>query len=932
MKRLTAIKTNCLFLLLTLCFFSSYAQDYVTIRGVVRDKVRQEILPGAEVTLVGPSVYKVVTDANGQFLFVGIPRADYKLKVNYVGYELYATELSASEKMEFRKNIELTSITKELREVVVRGNRFGQAKALNAQKEAVNIKNVVSEEQIERFPDMNTAEVLQRVPGISIQRSAGEGRFAGLRGTNPALTNITVNGGMLATSNGTNRVVELDVINAGQLSGLEVSKVITPDMDANAIGGTINLKTRSAFEYSSRVLNALVGGGKNSTSPNMGLRGAFNYSDRLGRKKNFGVSLNASFTRTNRESTANEQTWGDRTSTTGVALPLALRRVILRTSTNQRDRLGLSGQLEYKFNDKNRIFISSMYNKRWDDQYRNDLDAKIDQGKYVNYTEVTGARFIKSIQDRVERQQANSYEFGGINQVGKLKIDYRFTYSNAYTKKSDGQLAPEFLFNGVNLSLTGLDTYFPGYRITNDKNIFDGNNYSFDVTDYRFENTNNSIYGGTLNFTLPLQLAKKSTGALQFGGKYRSTDKDRQDQRQQWKWKGATPLKVSQFEDAEKIDGFQDGHYTLGQTINAQRFRDFFMANQSATGFTKTDRPDVNFGEPYEAKEDVTGVYLMGTQTFNKLLVLAGVRTEFTQTDYTGNTLVVNNNTYVSADPNSVKRSYTKVFPNLQFRYRFTQNSNLRLAYSEGLAYPNFFDQVPYAIINIDPSTKSIVRGNGYLDPTTSRNYDLLAEHFFKGIGIISGGVFYKDLDKFSFRSIGLVSGGTYNGYRYDEPVNGKGAKLYGAEISWQQQFTFLPGFLSGFGIFGNYTYTQSEDIELGAIERTDIDLLPQQMKHVGNLALSYEKYGLTARIAANMSGKFIDKVGQDGNNDEWVKSYTQWDFSASQRFLKNFDLFFEWNNILSEGQYTYTGQESRSRKYELNGNTVNMGLKWSLK
>jgi hypothetical protein len=99
----------------------------------------------------------------------------------------------------------------------------------------------------------------------------------------------------------------------------------------------------------------------------------------------------------------------------------------------------------------------------------------------------------------MERQQANSYEFGGINQLGKLKIDYRFSYSNAYTKKSDGQLAPEFIFNGVNISLTGLDTYFPGYRITNDKNIFDGNNYSFDVTDYRFENTNNSIYGGALN-------------------------------------------------------------------------------------------------------------------------------------------------------------------------------------------------------------------------------------------------------------------------------------------------------------------------------------------------------------------------------------------------------------------------------------------------
>ena len=137
---------------------------------------------------------------------------------------------------------------------------------------------------------------------------------------------------------------------------------------------------------------------------------------------------------------------------------------------------------------------------------------------------------------------------------------------------------------------------------------------------------------------------------------------------------------------------------------------------------------------------------------------------------------------------------------------------------------------------------------------------------------------------------------------------------------------------MNGFGIFGNYTYTQSKDINLGSIKRTDIDVLPGQLSHVGNLALTYEKHGLTARIAGNFSGRFIDKVGADSQNDEWVKSFTALDFSATQRFMNKFYVFVEWNNILDEGKYTYTGIETRSLKYEFNGTSFTAGLKWSLR
>ena len=196
-------------------------------------------------------------------------------------------------------------------EIVVQAVRFGQSKALNDQKEAVNIKNVLSEEQIQSFPDLNTAEVLQRVSGVSIQRDNGEGRFVSMRGTPSAMTNVTINGQQVAYSNSQNRMVELDVISAAQLSGIEVTKVLTPDMDADSIGGAINLKTRSAFDQPDGVTNFTLGVGDNSIADGTHSRSAFNYSTVLGTNQNLGLSRSASTSRAPRPSATTTSTSGE---------------------------------------------------------------------------------------------------------------------------------------------------------------------------------------------------------------------------------------------------------------------------------------------------------------------------------------------------------------------------------------------------------------------------------------------------------------------------------------------------------------------------------------------------------------------------------------------------------------------------------------------
>jgi TonB-dependent receptor len=915
-------------LLAFLAVVNVYSQTNGSVEGVVIDISTAEYLPGAHVTLVENGL-RATTDERGRFYFSNVPIGTYTITTTYLGLKDYSSQITVNNPGERVKlEILMESEYEALDEVVISGNRFGQSKALNIRKEAENVKNVVSEEQIERFPDLNTAEVLQRVPGVTIQRSNGEGRFVQLRGTSPNLTNVMVNGQQLAVSNGSQRVVELDVISAGQLAGIEVTKVVTPDMDGNAVGGAVNLRTRSAFEYNEPQLGIVMGSGKNSQVDDLGLRGDFTYSNIFGKKDNIGISLSANFTRTVRESNTNESRWGDEEALNGTPLPLIWREITLRESQNQRDRLGLSGQFEFKFNENNRIYASAMFNKRWDLQTRNDLRARFDRGDYVSPTEAQGTRFIRAMQDREERQAVSSYDIGGEHRLNKLNIDYKISFSEASTKKPLGQITPEFQARGIDVLLFDVDSKTPNFSVTNGVDVLDGGIYSFDATDFRIEDTNNQIFTANLNFALPMSLGE-GTGEFKFGGRFRSNNKDRGDTRARWFWEGDEDLLLTPFLSNRTINNFQDV-YNLGRAVDADGFRNFFLNNQNPNGFVLEDRPDVNFGEPYDAGENVTGIYLMGTQTFGKLLILGGVRAEFMNTDYTGTRLLLDDGFFVSAEEENVQRDFTNIFPNLQFRYRVTDNTNIRMAYSRGFAQPNFFDLVPYSIIDIEE--RRIQRGNGNLDLTTSNNYDLLGEHFFKGIGVISGGLFLKDINNFVFTSVGVVNGGEFDGFDFEEPVNGGGAQLFGAELSWQQQFSFLPGFLNGFGIFTNYTFTNSSNIDIGSdTQRDDLNVLPQQVAHSGNAALFYEKYGFNVRLAANFTGKFIDEVGQSVDRDEWRDSYTQWDFSFSKRFAKNYDLYFEWINIFNEGVYDYFGVPTRSLNYQINGSVINLGIKWSL-
>ncbi len=905
---------------------TAWGQSDVSVRGTITDESTNQFLPGAEVVLDG-TPYRARSGSDGRYRLESIPPGTYVLRVSYVGYEDYSHEVTIDEGGDVNYTILLVRSWQVSDEIVVQGARFGQSKALNDQKEAVNIKNIISEEQIQAFPDLNTAEVLQRIPGISIQRSMGEGRFASMRGTPSTMTSVTINGQQVAFSNESNRSVELDVVSAAQLTGIEVTKVLTPDMDADAVGGAINLKTRSAFDEESRILNATLGLGMHSIADGTHSRAAFNYADVIGPSRKLGFALGANFARTSNERHNNEQRWGEEEDQAGTEIPYALRNTEVQFSENVRDRYGLNARLEYRINDDHQLYLGGVYNFREDDQNRQITRVRWDRGEYISETEVQDLRIVKSLHDRVEEQEITTVSLGGTHQLGKALFDFSLARSSASTKKPDGQIQPEFEQRGLNLNVVGLETVAPKWESPGGIDIHDSSGYALDALDFRYQTTTSDIDSLAANVTYPILLGSDS-GEFKAGVKVRALNKDRQDFRTRWSWEGADDLLLSQFENG--ATNTLDNGYFLGNEYDRGAFREFFFNNQNANGFVAEARDDVNLGEPYDADEDISSVYVMTTQNYGDLLVLAGVRAEFTDLDYTASNLVMNDDVFVSNTTENIKRSYDHIFPNLQFRYRLTPDTNMRLAYSKGLSRPDFFDSMPYSFTQMDD--EQITRGNPNLKPAISHNFDLLGEHFFEGIGLLSGGVFYKQLEDFNFQTSSIEVGGPWDGYEVETYVNGGGADVYGAELSWQQQLTFLPGWMSGLGVFVNYTYTDSSSIDLGPdTDRVDIAALPEQMKHTGNFAVSYEKAGIISRLALNYSGKWIDEVGDDAGSDNWIDSTTTVDFSLAYMFQNGLELFFQGNNLTDEVKYMYYGVPTRSTEYTITGRSFNVGMRLGL-
>ena len=894
---------------------NDYGLQTGVISGQIIEADTQLPLPGAHVIVTG-STAGTVSDLQGRFQIKALETGVYELTVSYLGYktEKIDVDVFAGETSEIQVDLEAVYIESD--GIVVEGTRQGQARALNQQKAAAGIKNVVAADLIGRFPDPNSAEALQRMPGVSVQRDHGEARYVLIRGTEPRLTSVMINGEQIPAPEGAVRYAALDVIPADQLAFIEVNKAITPDMDADGIGGSVNLITRSAVS-SRPVAQATLASGYTNLIGGMNLQGAASFGRRFGKQNQWGFLTGGSHYTIDRGTDKIETEWDD------VEFNGADQSVIddvqLRDYVITRTRSAVNSTLEYRPSARASFYFRSLYNRFADQEYRRRLRYRFGKGDYVTPNSVDDATIERETKDRFEVQQVLSLTTGGsVGLQQDWQLNYSFSYSFANEVEPDRR---DFTTRRKDVDLSyGVDEEsLPDISVTDGTDLNDASLFEFKG----LETQSNRTTDQDLTARFDMQRSFRSSfgeGKIQWGAKLRNKDKTRRQEIREFEH---DELMLSDVVGSYENDDYFEGRYNLGYSADPDAVEQFFLDNQADF----EEDLDVYHRESdpatYEATERVWAGYAMTDVQKNDWKVLAGLRYEYNEIAYTGREVSFNEDgDYVGTDLLEGNNEFGRFFPMLHVRYQPSDHTIYRFAATSSLARPNYHDLVPFRLIDLED--EEAVIGNPLLRPTTSTNIDLNAERYLSSLGLISVGVFAKRLDAFIFPSISEPTEGIFAGLEVEQSQNGGSATLAGAEISWQQQLTFLPGALNGLGIHANYTYTWSE---ANFLTRETLRL-PGQSSHMGNVSVSYERNGFTGRVSANLHGAYLDQVGKDAPSDVYYDKHVQVDVSASKHLGRGIRVFGEILNITNAPLRYYQGTRLRPIQQDFYSWWSHFGLK----
>ncbi|MBC3765877.1 TonB-dependent receptor [Neptunicella marina] len=869
------------------------------LQGVLSDPSHQTYFEGAQIKIKELN-QSTVSRRDGSFRFSQLPEGDYTLLVQYLGAPEMSIPVTISAGKIISKDVLLDVASTELENIVVFGQRAGQASAINQQRVSEQIKSIVSADAIGQFPDQNAAEALQRLPGLSIERDQGEGRFVGIRGIDPNLNNVTINGVNVPSPEAGVRSVALDVIPSELIQALEVSKSVSADMDADAIGGSIEVKSVSAFDKSDTTASVTLQSSYNDLrgeiSPKMSASMTKVFND------DFGVAAAISYFDRDFGSDNIESNGDD--------------EIEQRYYTINRERIGAAVNFDYRPDFNNQYYLRTLYSKFADDEYRqantftfDGDDSEIERGS----------------KDRYESQQILSVTAGAEHQRGNWTIDYQLAYSKADEDEPDS-LYYTFVGEGM-----AIDSSMQGQipQITQDTAATQLQNYELD--EISFEDNYSKDTETSFKTDISRQFDWAGTPVeLKFGGKYRSREKQ-------------TDANIfiydGDFDDIAAGDFAADtpdwGLGDFGQGLNRGVMRDYFNQHRSALELAELDSELESNGASYVNKEDITALYLMGKFEFDKLHIVAGLRYEDTDFSTQGMRveLIENEQTDTEDVVNtdwSAKRSYDYLLPSFSARYEFSDKLIGRFAYSETISRPKFEDVAAFQIIESKTeeddgefvTEREAEVGNPQLKPYESNNIDISLEYYPGDIGVLSAGYFYKDIKNFV---IFADVAGSSDWQGYDEVIqaqNGEDAKVIGVELSWVKTFE------NGLLLSANTTLSSSDATTLldGEEYKTS---LPNQSDKVGNLTIGYESNLLSLRLSMSYKSENLEEI--DGDLIRMEQSHQQLDFMGKYFVNNNVYLYLNAVNLNNEPYYHYFDNPSINAQYEEYGRTIELGINWQL-
>lgn len=815
----------------------------------------------------------------------------------------------------------------QLTPVVVTGQQGSLRRSLAAQASNDGIVSVLSSDDIGALPDKNAAEALARLPGVSVQRDQGEGRYVVIRGLGPDLNTVTINGALAPAAEAGRRGVALDVLPAGLIRSITVQKTLRPDQDANSLGGTVDVQTLSAFDLPGRLVSLNAGATRDGltgqTSPNLGGLFASRFLD--GRA---GIALGFS---------AEERRFGsDNVETGGAWNNGRVGGFELRDYLPNRERQALSMNVDLRPQPGTEIYLRLLTSQFSDDEVRDRLT--ISNISLTNptpppatlSTAVPGDTFTSRVERRLRQrkytQNLRSVTFGGEHTEG----DWTLKFAGGLSKASED--TPESIndarFRGA--------SNFAGLRFTNPEiptlagpaTLFDPARYNLNAItlQQRISRDEEAHFKGDLGRRI--ELAGLDT-RWQAGAK--NSRRTKTNDTNQWGYSSSNPTSPSFWgAGPTTLAGFAGapvdfGLGTIGPSIDPAAVR-ARIAPLPRDGARLLEASTVN---DYTMRENIDAAYAMSTVESGALSVTGGLRYERTEFSANGSQLQG-----TTVTPRTAGSVYSDWLPSLQARYDLGGATSVRAAVTRSVVRASFAQLAPG--VTLASPTEATV-GNPELLPLRSTNFDLGVERSFgDGSGAASAYLFRKDIRNFTYGTnlAGTApwqSFTTVNGF-----ANGDDAKADGIELSYQQALRGLPVPFNGLIVGVNASWIQAR----GNIARFDAATqgqrsreipLPGASDRVLNLVLGYEAGPVSTRIAANHKSPYLLQTGSDilnASQDLYVDTQTQVDFSFAWRLSRQWAVGFEVANLTNEKYFVYQGSKPFNAQYEQYGRSYKITLK----
>jgi iron complex outermembrane recepter protein len=846
----------------SLCSLRAADASSGSISGRVQNLATGAYLEGAIVTLERTHE-TALTSRDGSFYFRSVPAGDHRISVSYTGLDTQTITLAVTPGQSVTREISLTSQIYALDKLVVAGEREGNALAITQQRNAANVKNVISADAFGNIADQNLGNLLMRLPGLAEEILEGEVASVAVRGISADFNAVTLDGtrGASGATGDLARGFGIDRIPADFVERIEVTKALTPDMDGDSIGGAINLRTKSPLDRKGQLISYMGGISWNLDRDTFRPIGSVSYSDTFGPEQKFGVLFTASYNKTHKPRDSVYQNW-QQTAVTNV--PAYFFMPTLGEDFLFHERLGAGLRFDYKLSSSHRVFVNTLYSDYNDKLDRRHITmaptaAQIRPGWTATTTETFNHPMNWAQNRRIRSEETVNLILGGEKRLAGGLIDYGANFSHAVG--SEDRVIPTVTIAGVGFRFDRTDPLYPTLVQTSGPSIYDRNEHRLATVNFQDFDDKDSIRGAHINWKQ--RFSDSPVAGFKTGLRWRGQERDRRQTRPSYVYVGADGVagvnpatrinddNIAQFDDPNYRYGSANGRYRPNMSLDYEKLIQHVRTHpeQFTENLANTVRDSLQFNG--KVTEDVYAGYLMGDVRLGRLDITGGARVE--KTDLTGRGVrqeitpaerarraafvgpitpaeTIRRTTAEWSNIREDEGSYLSILPSLHFKYSITSNLQARASYSSGIGRPNFSNLLRTTTVNHD--TMRVIAANSDLKPQSTDNFDLQLEYYFEPSGYVSAGVFQKEIKDFIYGDTGATIGagadngfeGDYVGYTVTQNLNGGSGRVRGFELAYNQRFTRLPGAWKGLGISANYTriesrgnYTSSGGTQTGA-------------------------------------------------------------------------------------------------------------------